>query len=236
MSGVFVSISHPGTFVYRITQCTYRPTSKKVPVLSIASVIQDHVYLILDQLTRVCVCAVSYTHLSVRLKSPGSAVSLSQNHVAVGLEETNCIQVFKLSDLEVSFELKTPLRAKPSYVSISPSEKYIAAGDVMGKILLYDLETRDVKTSRWAFHTSKINAISWRPAANVGEDDCEEDLVATGSLDTNIFIYSVKRPMKIIKSLNAHKDGVNNLLWETQSVLVSAGADACIKKWKVDFE
>ncbi|CAI4049630.1 hypothetical protein SUVZ_13G2270 [Saccharomyces uvarum] len=173
---------------------------------------------------------------SVRLNSPGSAVSLSQNHVAVGLEETNCIQVFKLSDLDVSFELKTPLRAKPSYVSISPSEKYIAAGDVMGKILLYELETRDVKTSRWAFHTSKINAISWRPAANIGDDECEEDLVATGSLDTNIFIYSVKRPMKIIKSLNAHKDGVNNLLWETQSVLVSAGADACIKKWKVDFE
>ncbi|CAI4048231.1 hypothetical protein SKDZ_13G2180 [Saccharomyces kudriavzevii ZP591] len=174
---------------------------------------------------------------NIKLKSPGSAVSLSKNFVAVGLEETNVVQVFKLSDMEVSFELKTSLRAKPSYISISPSEIYIAAGDVMGKILLYDLEARDVKTSRWAFHTSKINAISWKPADNgANADESEEDLVATGSLDTNIFIYSVKRPMKIIKTLNAHKDGVNNLLWETPSSLISAGADACIKKWKVDLE
>ncbi|CAD6642420.1 BAG_1a_G0040660.mRNA.1.CDS.1 [Saccharomyces cerevisiae] len=174
---------------------------------------------------------------SVRLNSPGSAVSLSQNYVAVGLEEGNTIQVFKLSDLEVSFDLKTPLRAKPSYISISPSETYIAAGDVMGKILLYDLQSREVKTSRWAFHTSKINAISWKPAEKrANEEEIEEDLVATGSLDTNIFIYSVKRPMKIIKALNAHKDGVNNLLWETPSTLVSSGADACIKRWNVALE
>ncbi|CAI4656421.1 BAH_G0040610.mRNA.1.CDS.1 [Saccharomyces cerevisiae] len=174
---------------------------------------------------------------SVRLNSPGSAVSLSQNYVAVGLEEDNTIQVFKLSDLEVSFDLKTPLRAKPSYISISPSETYIAAGDVMGKILLYDLQSREVKTSRWAFHTSKINAISWKPAEKrANEEEIEEDLVATGSLDTNIFIYSVKRPMKIIKALNAHKDGVNNLLWETPSTLVSSGADACIKRWNVALE
>ncbi|QHS75364.1 Aip1p [Saccharomyces paradoxus] len=174
---------------------------------------------------------------SVRLKSAGSAVSMSQNYVAVGLEEGNAIQVFKLSDLEVSFELKTPLRAKPSYISISPSETYIAAGDVMGKILLYDLQSKEVKTSRWAFHTSKINAISWKPAVKgANEEEIEEDLVATGSLDTNIFIYSVKRPMKIIKALNAHKDGVNNLLWETPTTLVSAGADACIKRWNVDLE
>ncbi|CAD6639816.1 HN1_G0019150.mRNA.1.CDS.1 [Saccharomyces cerevisiae] len=174
---------------------------------------------------------------SVRLNSPGSAVSLSQNYVAVGLEEGNTIQVFKLSDLEVSFDLKTPLRAKPSYISISPSETYIAAGDVMGKILLYDLQSREVKTSRWAFHTSKINAISWKPAEKrANEEEIEEDLVATGSLDTNIFIYSVKRPMKIIKALNAHKDGVNNLLWETPSTLVSSGADACIKRWNVVLE
>ncbi|CAI4708510.1 CIC_collapsed_G0042730.mRNA.1.CDS.1 [Saccharomyces cerevisiae] len=100
---------------------------------------------------------------SVRLNSPGSAVSLSQNYVAVGLEEGNTIQ-------------------------------------------------------------------------GANEEEIEEDLVATGSLDTNIFIYSVKRPMKIIKALNAHKDGVNNLLWETPSTLVSSGADACIKRWNVVLE
>ena len=42
--------------------------------------------------------------------------------------------------------------------------------------------------------------------------------------------------MKIIKRLNAHKDGISALLWEDASTLVSTGADACIKKWGVEFE
>lgn len=167
-----------------------------------------------------------------QLSEPASAVGLTKGFVAVGLELSNKIKVFRSSDLSVSYELATPLRANASYISISPSEKYLAAGDVMGKILLYDLETKEVKTSRWAFHTSKINAISWQTPEN---DNEEEDFVATGSLDTNIFIYSVKRPMKIIKRLNAHKDGVSAVLWENSETLVSSGSDACIKKWSVTF-
>lgn len=168
----------------------------------------------------------------VQLNEPASAVGLTKGSVAVGLEHSNKIKIFKASDLSVSYDLATPLRANASCISISPSEKYLAAGDVMGKILLYDLDTREVKTSRWAFHTSKINAISWQTQE---DDNEEEDFVATGSLDTNIFIYSVKRPMKIIKRLNAHKDGVSAVLWENSETLVSSGSDACIKKWSVIF-
>ncbi|CCF55508.1 hypothetical protein KAFR_0A00700 [Kazachstania africana CBS 2517] len=169
---------------------------------------------------------------SLKLQEPASALGLSKSLIAVAYEQSNSIEVFKSSDLSVSYKLSTPLRATPSYVSISPSEKYLAAGDVLGKILLFELDSKQVKTSRWAFHNSKINAISWKPTS----DDEDEDLVATGSLDTNIFVYSVKRPMKTIKYLNAHKDGVTGLLWEDADSLVSSGADACIKKWDVQLE
>lgn len=167
------------------------------------------------------------------LSEPASAVGITSGLVAVGLERTNAVEVFKASDLEVSYKLPTPLRATPSCISVSPSEGYLAAGDVMGKILLYDLSTKDVKTSRWAFHTSRITAIAWRPST---EDDDEEDLVATASLDTNVFVYSVKRPMRTIKRLNAHKDGVSVVRWEDASTLVSCGSDACIKRWNVIIE
>lgn len=167
---------------------------------------------------------------SIKLDEPASAVGLTNGLVAVGLERSHTVQVFKSNDLSTSYKLANPLRSTASCISISPSEKYLAAGDVMGKIILYTLETKDVKTTRWTFHTSKINAISWRPST-----DGEEEYVATGSLDCNILIYSVSRPMKTIKLLGSHKDGVNNVQWEDEDTLVSAGADACIKKWSVNF-
>lgn len=168
-----------------------------------------------------------------QLTEPASAVGITGGLVAVGLEHSNTIEVLKASDLDVSYKLATALQAKPSCISISASGELLAAGDVMGKILLYDLEKKEVKTSRWAFHTSRINSISWRPAAE-GED--EEDLVATASLDTNVYVYSVKRPMRTIKRLNAHKDGVSVVCWENASTIVTCGSDACIKRWDVTVE
>ena len=170
---------------------------------------------------------------SITLDKPVGALALGTTFVAVAYEQTNSVQLFKISDLSDAFTLATPLRATPSALSFSPSQKYLAAGDVSGKIILYDLDTKDVKTSRWSFHTSRITSIDWRPSAN--DDDLEEDYVVTGSLDTNIFIYSVNKPMKVIKRLNAQKDGVSSVLWENDSTIVSAGVDACIKRWTVEF-
>lgn len=164
-----------------------------------------------------------------KLSEPATAVGIGKQFVAVALEKSKYIEVFKASDLSVAYKLPTVLRAAGSYISFSPSEKYLAVGEVMGKITLFDLETREIKTSRWAFHTSRVNAISWQPSE-------KEDLVATGSLDTNIFIYSIEKPMKVIKRLNAHKDDVVAVLWENPETLVSAGSDACIKKWAVTIE
>lgn len=168
---------------------------------------------------------------SHKLTEPGSAITLGKEYVAVGYEQSKTIELFKVSDFSISFKLPTPLQAAPSCLSLSPSEKYLAAGDVMGKILLFDVDSKSVKTSRWTFHTGKINSMSWRPA----EED-EEDLIATGSLDTHLFIYSVKRPMKIVKQLNAHKDGVSVVTWESPDCVLSSGADACIRRWKLNLD
>ncbi|CDO96041.1 unnamed protein product [Kluyveromyces dobzhanskii CBS 2104] len=170
---------------------------------------------------------------SIALDKPAGALALGTTYVAVGYEQTNSVQLFKISDLSEVFALSTPLRAAPSALSFSPSQKYLAAGDASGKIILYDLETKDVKTSRWSFHTSRVTSIDWRPSVN--GDDADEDHVVTASLDTNIFIYSVKRPMKVIKKLNAQKDGVSSALWEDDHTIVSSGVDAFIKRWKVEF-
>lgn len=169
----------------------------------------------------------------LKLTEQATAVGISNGFVAVGYQNSKAIEVFKIGDLSVSYKLPTPLRATPSSISISPSEKYLAAGDVSGKILLFDLQTKELKTSRWAFHTSKINSMSWQPVADA---DQEEDFIATGSLDTNICVYSVKRPMRVIKYMNAHKDGVNVVAWNDSNSLTTAGSDGCINTWTVNFE
>lgn len=175
---------------------------------------------------------------TMKLQEQTSCVAISKTYVAVGYERSNAIEIFELNNLEKSFNLKASMRAMLSYISISPNEKYVAVGDVLGKVLLFDIESRDIKTSRWSFHTGKINAISWRPQSDDsadGAEEEEEDLVATGSLDTHIIIYSVKRPMKIVKYLNAHKDGVNNVMWQDNDHIVSTGNDACIKTWELQL-
>ncbi|CCE64152.1 hypothetical protein TPHA_0G03110 [Tetrapisispora phaffii CBS 4417] len=165
-----------------------------------------------------------------QLADTATAVGLTGSLVAVGYEKSREIEVFKSSDLNESYKLTQPLQATPSCLSISPSGSYLAAGDVMGKIVLYELSTKSVKTSRWSFHTSQITSIEWRPT-----DEDDEDYVVTGSTDTNIIIYSVKRTMKTIKYLNAHKGGVTCVKWKDGETVVSAGTDACIKQWSVDF-
>ncbi|SCU92312.1 LAFA_0F09450g1_1 [Lachancea sp. 'fantastica'] len=167
---------------------------------------------------------------SKKLLSPASAISLGPTYVAIGYEQSNKIEIFHVSDLSVSFKIPTVLRAQPSSLSLSPSEKFLAAGDVMGKILLFDLESKSVKTSRWAFHSGKITSMSWRPT---GSDE-EDDLIATASLDTHLMIYSVKKPMKTVKHLNAHKDGINAVVWDGESTLFTAGGDSCIRKWSFE--
>ncbi|CCH59708.1 hypothetical protein TBLA_0B08930 [Henningerozyma blattae CBS 6284] len=175
---------------------------------------------------------------SLQLKEPCSSVTISSKLIAVGYESSKNVEIFNATDLSVSHLLKNTPTNVSSYLSISPNEKFIAVGDVMGKIILYDMETRDVKTSRWAFHTSRITDIDWLTAEEGADDDDDDDegFVVTGSLDTNIIIYSVKRPMKNIKYLNAHKEGINSIKWDGKDTFVSVGKDSCIKNWKVDFD
>ncbi|KAH3685494.1 hypothetical protein WICPIJ_003533, partial [Wickerhamomyces pijperi] len=81
-------------------------------------------------------------------------------------------------------------------------------------------------TTRWAFHTSRISSLAW---------NADNDHVVSGSLDTNVIVYSVSKPARNIKIPNAHKEGVAGVSWLGDTELASGGADASIKFWKVVF-
>ncbi|KAF3296734.1 WD40 repeat-like protein [Orbilia oligospora] len=156
------------------------------------------------------------------------AYSSSTNILAVGAEN-NSIYTYQLSKSDDSIPaspssvLKSS-RASISTLSFAPNSALLAAGDSSGKIVLYDASTGEVKTTRWAFHTGRIKSISWNKAGTH---------IASGSLDTNVIIYSAENYAKNVKALGAHKEGCNGVEWVNDSTIVSAGADGCVKVWEV---
>ncbi|KAK9476850.1 WD40-repeat-containing domain protein [Lipomyces japonicus] len=159
-----------------------------------------------------------------------TSVGASSSLVAVG-KQNGSVTLLSLPDLKtVNLPKIAPLRAAVSVVSFAPvvDEKgrhLLALGDSTGKITVVNAAHEGgVVTTRWAFHTGRVTSISWR---------ADGKYAATGSLDTNVFIYSVDTPAKNVKTLNAHKDGVNVVAWVGEDKIVSAGADATIKWWDV---
>ncbi|KAF9500720.1 WD40 repeat-like protein [Pleurotus eryngii] len=117
-----------------------------------------------------------------------------------------------------------------SALAFSPDSKYIASGDSIGRVCLFDVQEKKLVTSRWSFHSARVNSLSWTSDSR----HC-----ASGSLDTHVYVWSVERPMKNIAIKNAGPGGVNVVLWTSEdaktSKLVSGGADGCLRVWEVTF-
>lgn len=159
--------------------------------------------------------------------TPTCVGASSTYEIAVG-GQNNIIQVYGVSGSIITESKKIMTRAMATFLSYSPDGKHLAAGDSSGKITLYDTTggAYSVKTTRWSFHTGRVDSIAWNDNGTH---------VVTGSLDTNVFVYSVENPAKNLKARNAHMGGVNAVGWEGNDTVVSAGADGAVKRWSVSL-
>lgn len=162
--------------------------------------------------------------LTPKITSASTSAS-STDQIAVGTSDST-IRIYTFSGSSISESKKIITRSAITALSYSPHGEYLAAGDSSGKITLYEVAGGEykVKTTRWAFHTARVDSIVW---------NAEGTHVVTGSLDTNVFVYSVANPGKNLKAANAHMGGVNAVGWESAGVIVTAGADGCVKRWSV---
>ncbi|KAF3939390.1 Beta-TrCP [Dactylella cylindrospora] len=165
---------------------------------------------------------------STPIKYTATCISYSEatGLLAVGAQD-NSIYIYTVKGDSVPASPSTTLksnRSSLSAIAFAPNSPLLAAGDSAGKIVLYDASTGEVKTTRWAFHTGRITSIAWNAAGTH---------VVSGSLDTNVIVYSAVNPVKNIKSLGAHKEGCNAVGWVDDGTVVSAGADGCLKIWAV---
>ena len=81
-------------------------------------------------------------------------------------------------------------------------------------------------TSRWSFHSGRILSLAWT---------ADGQHCASSSLDTHVYVWSVKKPMSHVAIKNAAAGGVNVVFWQTASRLAGAGADGCVRTWDITF-
>ncbi len=121
--------------------------------------------------------------------------------------------------------IKDVLTTAPSTLAFSPDGAHLAIGTSGGQITVLNTSDWSVATSRWSSHTARVTSISWSK-----DGKC----AVSGSLDTNVHVWSLKNPGRRVKMGNAHKEGVNGVVWVEAGKVVSVGADAAVKVWTVE--
>lgn len=157
-----------------------------------------------------------------------TCIAASGNLVAVGGDQ-HSVKVYTAGSDGSLEELQTltSTGGTSSALAFSKDGSHLAAGDTLGKIYPYNTKTWEVAANRWSAHTGRVTCIAW---------DDTGAYAASGSLDTNIFVYCLAKDKQGIrtKAPNAHKDGVTGICWIEGGQLASAGADANIKIWNLE--
>jgi WD40 repeat protein len=166
------------------------------------------------------------TRTSAPVKYTPTAIAAHGSTIAVGGDD-KLVHIYTLSGTSLK-DTDVVLRRATSAISalaFSPSGKKLAVGASNGKIYAFEASGEfKIITDRWSAHTARITCLAW---------DESEQYAASGSLDTNVMVWSIEDPGKRIKALNAHKDGVTGIAWEKTTKVISAGGDASIKVWIV---
>ena len=166
---------------------------------------------------------------SLPTKFSATALDVSESTVAVGGDDEK-LHLFTLANAKLS-PLQEVAFSGPQITALafSPSSKsLLAAGFANGKITLLSLSGKEwsISHSRWSSHTGRITSVAW---------NAEGTHAASSSLDTAIFVWSVEKPGKRVSVLNAHKEGVNGVVWVCPKKVLSVGGDAAVKGWEVVF-
>lgn len=165
---------------------------------------------------------------NLSLPSAPTCVAAVGDLVASGADD-KVVHIYKLSS-SGSLSETTTLKDATSPISalaFSADGTHLAAGLGNGKVFAYTSTAGEWKleTNRWSAHTARVTSLSWSP---------DGKKAVSGSLDTNVCVWSLAKPGDRVKALNAHKEGVGAVVWVDEGKVISCGADAAVKVWKVE--
>ncbi|KAJ3182926.1 WD repeat-containing protein 1 [Gaertneriomyces sp. JEL0708] len=164
----------------------------------------------------------------VKLSWVPTSVAIAPNgvNVAIGGED-NKVHLFDLANGNLSETGALENNRGPiTALSYSPDGTMLAAADTQRNVFVYDTATKQLKIHQWVFHNARVNCVAWSP---------DSLHAASGSLDTNVEVWSVEKPMKHISIKGAHLDTVSGVAFLDNNTLASAGGDAIIKLWSLTY-
>lgn len=116
-------------------------------------------------------------------------------------------------------------RTAVSAVSYSPTGDALAIGDAGRQVEVYERGTWSARIKgKWVYHTSKITCLAWAPSGM---------FLASGSLDENIYVWNVAKPLSKVHIPLTHMGGVTALQWSSEEKLISTGNDHTTLIWKI---
>ncbi|XP_043463135.1 actin-interacting protein 1 isoform X1 [Leptopilina heterotoma] len=170
---------------------------------------------------KVATCSVNYEP---------SCISINQENgeVAVGSASDNKVYIYTLEDSKLSPKQELEHLGAVTDVAYSPDNKYLVACDANRKVILYSLPDykKFAHNREWGFHNARVNSVAWSP---------DSIMVASGSLDTTIIIWSLTNPAKHTIIKNAHPQSqITRLVWLDEETLISVGQDCNTKIWRIE--
>ncbi|KAG3229892.1 WD40 repeat-like protein [Suillus brevipes Sb2] len=124
-------------------------------------------------------------------------------------------------------------------LAVSSDGALIVQGNSAGKIALYHSQTGEPILTRWDWHTARISSLAFFPALSSPPTH-----VVSGSLDTNLYVWSLENISKRVLVKGAGPGGVNCVIWlgdahvtdgKKTGRILSAGADGCMRVWEVEL-
>ncbi|KAF9226006.1 WD40 repeat-like protein [Gyrodon lividus] len=165
------------------------------------------------------------------------SMAASGNVVVLGGEDDNKIHVYnwdgqtsKLAETAVSESINT--RGQITAVAVSAKGEYVAAGDSVGKIVLFNTKGEKL-ADKWTHHAARVASLSFNTSSTH---------VASTSLDTHVYVYSVASPYsKYVHIRGAAPMGGSAVFWlgdgeggkQEKGRVASSGADGCVRVWEV---
>ncbi|KAJ2958502.1 hypothetical protein NQZ79_g5910 [Umbelopsis isabellina] len=158
-----------------------------------------------------------------------ASINSSGTHIVVGGEDGKS-RVYKLEGGSLTLQQTLENnRGAISAIAINSQQNLVAVGDAVGKIYVYDMESGKSVVQAWIYHTARITSIEWSSCGNYA---------VSGSLDTNVYVWSREKPFKKSVVKNAHVDSVNDVQFLNEKdgklTVASVGQDGALKIWAVD--
>ncbi|KAL3274190.1 hypothetical protein HHI36_015607 [Cryptolaemus montrouzieri] len=164
---------------------------------------------------------------TVKVDYEPSSVSCSQRgHVAIGGSADSKVHIYEISGNSLTPLKEVTHRGAVTDVAYSPDDNHLVACDSNRKVILYKVPEYELANNKeWGFHNARVNTVAWSP---------DSQLIASGSLDTSIIIWSVANPAKHTIIKNAHPQSqITKLSWLDNETLVSVGQDCNTKLWNI---